>query len=329
LQNKIARAFAPTNIALAKYWGKRDVSLNLPENSSLSACLKGFGTITSVEFNSSFTEDTLILNGETIERSNVSVLKKVTKVLENLRRLKGTVEFARVQTENNFPTGAGLASSASGLCALTLAASKALDLKLSLSKLSEIARQGSGSACRSFFDGYALWERGKNADGSDSVAQLVVSHTHWPLKVAIVIVEACEKKNPSTDAMKMTAETSPYFPAWVSSAEREVEKIKTAVLKRNFSDLAELSELNCIRMHASAMAAHPPIIYWKSKTLEIMNIVTTLRQERDLSVLFTIDAGPNVVIFYEPEAHEILMSSLLPMGLEILQTEVGPGAKIL
>lgn len=322
--SKHSRAFSPSNIALAKYWGKRDVELNLPTNGSLSLTLKGFGSFTTVEFHESFSADRLILNGKDETATKIS---KVARVLDELRLLAGTKVRARVQSYNNFPTAAGLASSASGLSAVTLAGAQALGLSLPKSKLSEIARKGSGSACRSFFDGYAEWRRGELADGTDSVAEQVAPTSHWPLKVVIGVASAIQKNHASTGGMEHTRKTSPYFQGWVESAQKGVVDIRKAVLARDFNSLAELAESNCIQFHASAMAAVPPVFYWQSVTVDVMHRVWNLRKD-GVQAFFTIDAGPNVVVVCEP-AHASRVAAELAkvQGLSLLTTEVGDGAR--
>ena len=319
-----AKAFAPTNIALAKYWGKRDIDLNLPANGSLSATLDHFGSTTSVEFNSSLTEDIFFLNGKA-DRST----GKVRRVLDRLRKLSGHSKFAHVESSNNFPTGAGLASSASGLAALTVAGSQALGLDLSKTKLSEIARQGSGSASRSLDEGFVEWKRGELSDGSDSVASSVFSSTHFPLNVFIAVISAETKHTLSTDGMLHTQRTSPYFDSWVASAEESISKIKEAIAQKNFELLAALTEANCLQMHASAMAAVPAVIYFKPQTLQVIEKVRALRAD-GCEVFFTIDAGPNVVVFSSPENSlrvEDELRALKPADL--LKTKLGKGACLL
>ena len=320
-----ARVFSPSNIALAKYWGKRDVPLNLPTNGSLSITLKGFGSFTTVEFDESFKSDRLILNGgeETGEK-----ISKVVRVLDEVRALAGKKTRARVQSRNNFPTAAGLASSASGLSAVTFAAARALSVDSSLTKLSEIARKGSGSACRSLYGGFVEWARGERADGSDSVAHQLEPVSHWPLKVLIAVANQTEKNHASTGGMEHTKQTSPYFEPWVENAQKQVGEIRQAVKARDFLKLAELAESNCIRMHTSAMAALPPVFYWQAATLDLMQRVWNLRRE-GVPAFFTIDAGPNVVVVCEPQAAGRVRDELLKTsGVNILSTEIGEGSRV-
>jgi diphosphomevalonate decarboxylase len=317
-----ARVFSPSNIALAKYWGKRDLALNLPTNGSVSLTLKDFGSFTTVEFDPSFAEDRLILDGRE-EKAD-----KITRVLDELRALAGERSRARIQSRNNFPTAAGLASSASGLSAATLGAALALGLeRLPKSKLSEIARKGSGSACRSFFGGFAEWKRGELADGSDSVAQELAPRGHWPLKVLIAVASGGPKDHASTGGMERTRKTSPYFDAWVSSAQADLSKTREAIAARDFTRLAELAEGNCVRMHASAMAASPPVLYWRPATLDVIQRVWALRAE-GVKAFFTIDAGPNVVVVCEAgDADRVAAELSRAQVTSVLKTEIGEGAR--
>jgi diphosphomevalonate decarboxylase len=322
--SKHARVFSPSNIALAKYWGKRNSALNLPTNGSLSVTLKGYGSFTTVEFDASFTRDRIILNGR--DESDTK-LDKVARVLDELRALAGVKTRARVQSRNNFPTGAGLASSASGLSAVTAAGAWALGLDLPASKLSEIARKGSGSACRSFFGGFAEWKRGELADGTDSVAAQVAGAAHWPLKIFIAVASGAQKNHASTGGMEHTRKTSPYFAAWIDAAQASVPKIREAVKARDFENLAGLAESNCIQFHASAMAAVPPVFYWQGATVELMHRVWGLRAS-GTPAFFTIDAGPNVVVLCEPGVAARVRAELAQVGgVQLLETEVGEGTR--
>ncbi len=321
---RTACAFSPSNIALAKYWGKRDTALNLPTNGSISATLEDFGSFTTVSFHDSFTTDRLFLNSEEAKGGK---LGKVLAVLDFVRERAGTQSRALVQSANNFPTGAGLASSASGLSAVALAAAAALGVDSDLTRLSEIARRGSGSACRSFWGGYVEWARGTRVDGTDSVGRPVASEAHWPLDVFILIVSDVEKHQGSTDGMEVTRRTSPYFPAWVEAAEASLSPIRQAILSRDFPRLADLAEVNCLRFHTSAMAALPPVIYWQGKTLDLIHRVRRMRAD-GLNVFFTVDAGPNVVVFCE-SVHSARAEALLHQepGVRVLKTRVGRGAR--
>ncbi|RMF54452.1 MAG: diphosphomevalonate decarboxylase, partial [Calditrichaeota bacterium] len=214
-----ATAIAHANIALVKYWGKRDIKLNLPAVGSISMTLRDLFTQSSIFFSEEFSEDILILNGQPageVER------RRVSSFLDIFRDLSGVRMCAKVESHNNFPTGAGLASSASGFAALTIAASAALGLELSSEKLSILARQGSGSAARSIYGGFVEMKKGELPDGSDAYAIQLYDENYWNLDMLILITSEEEKEISSTRGMKLTAETSPYYSAWVQSSEDDL-----------------------------------------------------------------------------------------------------------
>ncbi|HLD73795.1 MAG TPA: diphosphomevalonate decarboxylase [Bdellovibrionota bacterium] len=316
---KVARVFVPTNIALVKYWGKRDTKLNLPTHSSLSATLDKFGTYTTVEFLEDLIEDEFILNGKYIESPKGEV------VLEHLRSLAKSGLHARIQSQNNIPTGAGLASSASGLAALTLAAARALNLDLSKEKLSQISRLGSGSSCRSFWGGFVEWQAGVNPDGSDCRASQFVDESHWKLKIFVLILDETKKEISSTVGMERSRLTSPFFGEWIKKAQADCEHTKNIIEKRDFKLLAQIVESNCLFMHKTALSAQPPVIYWNQKTLEVLDRVRDWQRE-GINVFFTIDAGANVILFAEPKDQENLKSRFSKIEpISVLETEIGPG----
>ena len=316
---RVARVFAPTNIALVKYWGKRDVKLNLPTHSSLSATLDKFGTYTTVEFLENAKQDQFILNGKSIESTKGIV------VLNHLRSLTQTSIFARVQSKNNIPTGAGLASSASGLAALTLAGAKSLKLDLSKEKLAQISRLGSGSSCRSFWGGFVEWQAGSKTDGSDCLAAELVNEDHWELKIFVLIVDESEKQVSSTVGMSRSQETSPFFAQWVERGVEDFELAKMAIHKKDFKLLSQIAEGNCLFMHKTALSAQPPVIYWNGKTLEVLDRVRDWQRE-GIEVFFTIDAGANVILFSKPDSSEKLKSKFEALqSVRVLETQIGSG----
>ncbi len=326
VEKNAVRVFSPSNIAVAKYWGKRDLALNLPTNDSVSITLKDFGSFTTVEFLAGLENDELILNGS-IESSEK--ITKVIAVLNEVRKLSGKSHKARVQSRNNFPTAAGLASSASGLSAVALAAVRAAGLDIPASKISEIARRGSGSAARSIFGGFVQWKAGKELDGSDSVAENFKPASHWNLVVRVLVVRATAKTHASTSGMEHTRKTSPYFESWVNSAQRDVAEILNAIENKNFNELANIAESNCLRMHASAMAARPTVFYWQPQTLALIQEISDLRRG-GVPVFYTIDAGPNVVCFFEKDATDVVDRALERIeGVQILRTTIGEGARVL
>ncbi|HLC93232.1 MAG TPA: diphosphomevalonate decarboxylase [archaeon] len=286
-------ATANSNIALVKYWGKRDEKLILPHNSSISMTLDGLYTTTTVEFSEKYKADTLSIDGEKISGEE---LERAALQLNIVRKRAGVSEKARIVSESNFPKAAGLASSASGFAALTLASAKALDLDLSARELSIIARQGSGSACRSFHDGFVEWTKGSMEDGSDSYAKQIAPKDHWPeLAMVVSVVTSKEKKIKSRAGMRQTVANSPFYKAWLEGVEDDLEKVRAGILEKKFTQLGVTAELNALKMHSTMITTTPHIIYWTPETVTMMKEVMAMREE-GMEAYFTIDGGPQVKI---------------------------------
>ncbi|HEY2746468.1 MAG TPA: diphosphomevalonate decarboxylase [Polyangia bacterium] len=280
-------ARANTNIALVKYWGKRDAALNLPAVGSLSLTLDGLSTRTTVTFGKS-DADSLVLNGAPADER---ALGRIAKFLDLVRARAGIRERAAVESSNDFPTAAGLASSASAFAALALAATRAAGLSLSDRELSILARRGSGSAARSIFGGFAEMHRGTRADGEDSFAEPIV--TDWDVRLVIAATTQAPKATLSTDGMRHTAETSPYYEAWVKMSERDLASAREAIARRDLEALGVVTEASCLSMHASAMAARPAVMYFAGATIEGYRVIQDLRRN-GVPAWFTCDAGPHV-----------------------------------
>lgn len=326
-----AEASAPANIALIKYWGKRRPAgdagavLNLPAVGSLSITLDALVTRTRIRFDAALERDALRLNG----RDDSNAVARVSRHLDVLRELAGRRERAFIDSENNFPTGAGLASSASGFAALTVAAAAALGLELSAAELSALARRGSGSAARSLFGGFVEWHRGERDDGSDSYAESLADATHWPLRVLIAVTDEGPKHTGSTNGMTRTEFTSPYFDAWVDGQESDLAEARAAILSRDFEKLAEISEYSCLKMHASAMAAQPGVIYWNGATLSALHAVRALRA-KGVPAFFTIDAGPQLKAVCLPEAEAATRETLAAVDgvRRVITSGIGNGVEV-
>lgn len=320
-----SEAIAFANIALIKYWGKRQRELNLPAVGSLSITLDALSTRTRLRFDPALDADSLRLNGH----ENRQATARASRFLDLLRARAGREERAEISSENNFPTGAGLASSASGFAALAAAAAAALDLQFTPAELSALARRGSGSAARSIFGGFVEWHRGERDDGTDSHAEPLASAEHWPLKVLIAVTDEGPKQTGSTDGMTKTEFTSPYFDAWVDGQEADLGDARAAVLARDFEKLADVSEFSCLKMHASAMAAQPGVIYWNGATIAAMHAVRALRT-KGLPVFFTVDAGPQVKAVCLPEAQAAVRETLaeIPGVKRVLTSGLGPAVEV-
>lgn len=280
-----ARAFA--NIAFIKYWGNTDHDLRLPVNPSLSMNLAGLYTETRVTWDATLTADTLTLNGEP---ASEAARERVAAHLEALRARLGLRAYAAVISANNFPMGAGIASSASAFAALTVAAVHAAELDLSERELTTLARLGSGSASRSVPGGFVEWHTG--ATHEDAYAVSIAPPDHWDLMDVIAIVSG-EHKKTTSQAGHRTAETSDLQAARVAGAGERFRMCKEALLTHDFARFAEVVEHDSNLMHAVMMTSRPPLFYWQPATLSLMEAVREWRAE-GLRVCYTLDAGPNV-----------------------------------
>lgn len=284
-----AKAKAPANIAFIKYWGKKDQKLRIPMNSSISMNLSAVFTITSVEFDRRLKMDKVYLNGK---KALGKERERVVDHLDRVREMAGMKLFADMRSVNNFPKGSGIASSASGFAALTLAAVRAANLKLSTRQLSILARMGSGSACRSIPDGFVEWKTAKTSNAS--FARSLFPPDYWDICDLIVIVTRKKKKVSSTKGHAV-AESSPFYKTRIRGMKEKVEAIKKALRNKDFNSLGQIIEEDAINMHAVMMTSSPPLYYWTGATMEIIQSVIRWREEGFQSY-FTIDAGPNVHI---------------------------------
>ncbi|CAM3688000.1 diphosphomevalonate decarboxylase [Parendozoicomonas haliclonae] len=294
-------AFAPVNIALCKYWGKRNAALNLPVNDSLSVSLGNKGSTTRVAFLSDAQADEVYLNGSAVNRDS-GFYKKVVAHIDLFRGL--VPGCLRVDTVNDVATGAGLASSASGFAALTKALSGLYGLGLGDEQLSVLARLGSGSACRSVYDGFVRWHKGVRADGMDSFAKPLPES--WPeLRVGVLTLTGEEKKTGSREGMQRTVDSALLYGSWPEQAERDIARLEHAIVQRDFTLLGATAEQNAMAMHATMLASWPPLLYWQPESVVALQKVWQLREE-GVPVYATMDAGPNVKLLFEANSTDDL-----------------------
>ena len=287
-------AFAPANIALVKYWGKRDEELNLPVTASLSVSLGQLGSKVSIRPTAG--NDTVTLNGRRLEAES-SFVRRLTGFFD-LFRTGPAIRFA-VEAENTIPTAAGFASSASGFAAVVLALNDLFGWKLERRELSILARLGSGSACRSLYDGFVEWHAGEQKDGMDSFAE-PLSAT-WPdLRMGLLIITTEEKATGSRAGMIQTTASSPLYAAWPTTVARDLATVRQAIVDHDFPTLGKTAEGNALAMHATMIAARPPLLYWKPESIAAMRRIWTLR-DKGLPLYFTMDAGPNVKLIFETQ----------------------------
>lgn len=289
-------ASAHANVALVKYFGKRDTVLNLPAAPSVSITLKPLNTVTRLGFADGDADVVLVQN----ELADEKVAHRISEYLKLFKKMSGIASAVCVHTENNFPTAAGLASSASGFAALAAGAAALYDLRFTESELSALARRGSGSAARSVCGGYVIWKKGERSDGSDSHAQCIAPPEHWDLRVLVGVTTTGPKAVGSTQAMEQTRTTSPYYGAWIDRTHEAAREAVDAIEKRDFEKLGDVTEQSALGMHAAMMAAQPPIVFLKGTTLEVFHLTRQLRKN-GVGAYFTCDAGPQPKILCQAQ----------------------------
>lgn len=322
-----ALAVAYPNMALVKYWGKRDEELVLPVTGSLSMTLDIFPTTTRVTLRPRAATDSVRLNGR---RAEAGARVRVERFLDLVRDLAGRSERARVVTENTVPTGAGLASSASGFAALAAAASAAYGLRLDRRTLSRLARRGSGSACRSIFGGFVLWHAGTGfgAVGDESCYAEPLRSAIDPAMV-VAIVDAGPKALPSRTAMRQTIATSPLYRSWARANSAALEQIQAALCAGDLTEMGAIAEQNALGLHATMLAARPSIRYVAPRSLSILDRVDRLRAE-GIPAYATIDAGPNVaVLCSRPDSDRVVAALSEVDGVAAVRVaHRGPGVTV-
>lgn len=321
---RTASALAHPNIAFIKYWGNQDEALRLPSNGSISMNLAELQTTTRVTFNPSLTRDVLTMNHRPADENQ---RLRVSRFLDIVRQMAEIQTYAEVVSENNFPAGSGIASSASAFAALALAASKAAGLECSEKHLSALARRGSGSASRSIPSGFVEW----TASGDDllSISASIAPPDHWDLVDIVVILDSEHKKVGSTEGHNL-AGTSPLQNARVLDTPRRLDICRDAILTRNFNAFAGIIEQDCLMMHAVMMTSLPSLLYWKPQTITLINKAVDWRAN-GLNVAFTIDAGPNVHLITTSKFTEAIRSELhrMPEVINLFITHPGGPATLL
>jgi diphosphomevalonate decarboxylase len=326
ISSRRATAFSHPNIALSKYWGKREDGHNLPAVPSLSVTLEGMRTVTTVAFDPSLPADVFTLGGKL---SGAGPAARVVALLDRVRAAAGFHEHAAVSSSNDFPTAAGLASSSSAFAALAVAAASAAGLDWDTHHLSDLARRSSVSAARSLFGGFVELVQGAPGDAYLSAAP-VAPADHFGLRVLVAVTRKGPKGTLSSEGMLHTQRTSPYYPVWVETSPALFERVKRAVLARDLEALGVAAEESALRMHAAAIAAGPGLVYWIGATVDVMEEVRRLRAA-GTAAYFTIDAGPHVKVLTTP-SHEAAVERALaavPGVTGVLKAAPGPGAGLL
>ena len=303
---------AAANIALVKYWGKAGGPGNLPATGSLSIGLEDLRTSTTI----ALADDAQDLFDDGLDEAG---RQRVITFLEQARVEFGQQVYFDIRTRNNFPTGSGLASSASGFAALAIGLDRLLGLGLSGADLSRLARRGSGSAARSIYGGWVEIV----VDGEAHALPLAAADD-WPLEVVVAVTTEAAKAIGSTEAMVRTAATSPYYAGWLETHGADMASARHALETRDFEQLARTAEHNCLKMHAAIMTSQPPVLYWLPATLAVMHEVRQMRGS-GTPAFFSIDAGAQVKVICEPGSGAAVARRLaaLPGVQRTISTRVG------
>ncbi len=346
-----ATAIAPSNIAFIKYWGKKDEKLKLPENGSISMNLSNLQTTTTVEFNQDFKEDEIVINNSqelslrgAKRRSNLSKQRdchaplsdarndrlessRVITHLDRIRSLAKIFHKAKVVSKNNFPTGTGLSSSASGFAALTIAAAAAAGLKLSEKDLSILARLGSGSACRSIPDGFTEWIQGETNETSYAVS--IYPPDYWNIVDIVAVVNIGPKDVPTSQGQKL-AQSSPFFPTRLEFINKKIRTIKKYLKEKKFTLLGELIESEALELHAIMLTSNPSLIYWLPGTISVMKKVQKWRKE-GIQAYFTVNTGQDVHIICQKKDAEKVSKLIkeIPEVKQIIINNPSKGSRLI
>lgn len=315
-----ATAIAQPNIALIKYWGKRDVAQNLPAAGSISITLSELYTEMTVQLDAALRQDTLRVNGE----RNSGMLARISQCLNHV--IGHGRSFANIESRSNFPIAAGLASSASAFAAVTVAAARSADLASTTASLSRQAGRASGSAARSLYGGFV--ELANVTDGIEVTS--LCSADAWPMTVIVAITESAAKAVGSTAAMEISRQTSPFYDSWIEQQADDLDIARSAIRNRDFGALAAIAEHNCLKMHSVMWASRPPMMYWNAATVRCMQTVRQLQNEA-CDVFFTIDAGPQVKAVCLPEQADRVRAVLAstPGVIDVMQSGLGVGARLI
>lgn len=298
-----ASAIAHSNIALIKYWGRsldQNFHLNIPSNDSISMTKCGISnnirlqTHTTIDFSDAHKADTAILNGTVVTGRS---FERIIKVINPLRKLSNVAFKFKMMSENDYPTQAGLASSASGFGALAIATVHVLGLNLTKEEISTYARLGSGSAARSIHGGFVYWHKGNSHD--TSFAEQICDPDKFDMNAVIAIIHE-GRKDVTSDIGHRTAHTSPFNEVRIRKSQEQAKQMKSAILNDDFRKVGKIAEENCKYMHIVMMTSEPPLFYWLPETLRLMKLIHKIRKE-GLECYFTIDAGPNVHFLSRPE----------------------------
>jgi diphosphomevalonate decarboxylase len=317
-----ATAVAHSNIAFVKYWGRKDEILRLPSNGSVSMNLSNLYTTTTVEFIDSLEKDDILVNGV----KNTEIDSRINKHLDRIRKITNKNWHAKVVSENSFAASAGMASSASGFAALTVASLASLGLTLSERDTSILARQGSGSACRSIPDGFVEWIDGNSSE--ESYAYQLFDSTYWDI-CDIVAVISKEKKDISTSIGQQSAETSIFFKTRQTHIAEKNKKCIELIKNKKFDEFGKLIEMEALELHSIMLTSWPSLIYLEPASLSVMKEIKKMRAE-GISVYFTIDAGPNIHVICLKNDAEVVEKRIksIPNVIESIKNSPSKGTHL-
>lgn len=319
-----ATAIAHPNVAIVKYWGKRDSASFIPMNNSISVTVDSLYCKTTVDFSEDYDRDFATINGNA---PDAKVMERAVTHLDRIRKLAGMDLHARGAIEMNFPIGVGLASSSAGFAALTAAACAAAGLKLSPKELSIISRQGSGSSCRSIYGGFVEWLGGTRSDDSYSVQ--LADEKHWDLRLITAVVSKAARKVDTRGGMEIAKNTSPLYAARLHAVEEDLPIVRQAIRDKDLPTLGTVAEREAMLLHATAITASPILVYWVPETVRIMQEVLAWRTE-GLKTYFTLDTGANIHFLCLPESEDEIVNRLkaLPGVMQVHCNRPGEGVKL-
>jgi diphosphomevalonate decarboxylase len=314
-----AKARAHPNIAVIKYWGKRDIERNLPAVGSISVTLSNLYSDMAVEVDATLREDVLRVNGD----ESRSMLARVSSCIDKVAGSERP--RVRISSDGNFPIAAGLASSASAFAALVVACDAAFGLQKSHKEMVNLAGRASGSAARSMLGGFVELE---NHDDEVVVSNLLAADD-WPLRIIVAITAPGPKPVSSGDAMEISRKTSPFYDRWVEQQSEDLAEARAAIQERDLARLGAIAEHNCLKMHSVMWGSRPPMIYWNSATIACMQTVRDL-QSQGIPVFFTIDAGPQLKAICAAEHEELVRAAMAATAgvVDVMVSGVGMGARL-
>ena len=317
-----ATAIAHANIAVAKYWGKRDTSLNLPLFDSVAFNVEALTSTTTAVWTDDVQTDVLIIDDVRLPDHR---LTRCRRILDKIRYDRNWNKNCILTSNNSFPQSSGLASSASGYAAIAVSASIAAEMHYNEKELSSLARMGSGSASRSIPSGWTRWYRGSADDGSDSYAAQIAPPDHWNLIVFIVQVSDQPKTVSSTEGMEIS-QKSPFWESYCIEAQKAADIAQSDIINRDFKRLTEIMHHSSMMLHGLMLSCNPPICYFAPKSIEILQYI--LKMSKELPVCCTMDAGANIVVLCEPDAHSFVKNYISSLNLPFIQTKIGEGTHV-